>query len=163
MGNAHPWYDCKWTVKQIRNGRVIWEQTRRNDLTNAGERNILNTYFKNIEAPTEFHVRLSRNFIGLSDTLASVVEPSGNGYAPLLVERSNVGFPTIELDEADYRIVSKIVTFTAVGGQIGPANFMFLATSSDNTGVLVAAVKLENERILEDGESLQIQFKVKLR
>lgn len=163
--NKHPWYDCNWTAKHLRNGKVIWEQTKHNDLTAAGQRNILNSYLCSIEQPTTFFVRLCRNFVGKTDTLASLVgEPSGNGYAPKEIERSIVGFPSIELVGADYRRVSKTVTFTAVGGDIGPVNYMILATSSDNTGILVAGLSLENERLILDGvDSLEVNFKVLLR
>jgi hypothetical protein len=158
-------FDNIWHIKHIRNGKVIWQQVKHNDLTNAGQRNILNTYLCNIEEPSSFYIRLCRNFIGKTDTIASIAgEPSGNGYTPQEVERSIVGFPEIELVGADYRRVSKTVTFVASGGNIGPVNYMILTTSSDASGILIAGLGLENERTILDGiDSLEVSFKVKLR
>lgn len=165
MEHSNLFFDNLWTIKHLRNNKVIWEQTKHNDLTNAGQRNILNTFFCNIESPTSFYVRLCKNFVGKTDTLASLVgEPSGNGYTPKEVERSIIGFPSIDLCGSDYRRVSKTVVFTATGGNIGPVNYMILATSSDNSGVLIAGLSLENERTVLDGvDTLEVNFKVLLR
>lgn len=160
---AHPWFDNLWTVRQIRDGKVIWETTKKNSLTNGGERSILNTYFKGIEAPTSFYVRLCAGYVGVNDTLGSIKgEPSGSGYAPAQIERSIVGFPTLDLIDGDYRLVSKTVSFSATG-EWTPVNYLFLATSSDNTGVLVAGLNLETERKMFGGDILQVAFKIRLR
>jgi hypothetical protein len=158
----HEWYDCMWKVEHIRDGKVIFSQYKHNDLTNSGERSILNAYFRNTEVPTTFYVRLCRNFIGITDTLASVVETSGSGYEAQQVERSAVGFPSIELDGADYRLVSKTISFSATGTWT-PSNYMFLSTSSDNSGVLIASAGLENELNMVNGDIFRITFKLKLR
>lgn len=156
-------WDNKWTIQHIRNGQVIWEETKENTLTNEGARNILNTYLCNTEAPSQFYIRLANGYISVTDTLASIIgEPVGNGYSPQLVERSPVGFPYIELDNNEYRRVSKTVSFTSTN-VIGPVNYLFLATTSDNSGVLVAGLSLSSERVLQNGDVLQVVFKVKIR
>jgi hypothetical protein len=163
MGKSHPWFDNIWTVQHIRNGKVIWEANKKNTITNAGERSILNSYFKNIEAPSQFYIRLASGYIGISDTLVTVKgEPSGSGYAPILIERSIVGFPKLELVEGDYRLVSKTVQFSSTGSW-NPVNYIFLATTSDSSGVLVAALNLSTERALVAGDILQVNFKIRLR
>lgn len=159
----HPWFDNIWEIKLLRDGKVIWETSKKNSLTNAGERSILNTYFKNIEAPTTFYVRLCGGYIGVNDTLASIKgEPSGSGYAAQQVERSSVGFPKLELIDGDYRLVSKTVSFSATS-QWNPVNYLFLATTSDNSGILIAGLNLETEKVLLSGDILQVAFKIRLR
>jgi hypothetical protein len=163
MGKSHPWFNNIWTVQHIRGNQVIWEVDKENTITNAGERSILNSYFKGIEAPPEFYIRLASGYIGVSDTLATIKgEPSGNGYAPILIERSIVGFPKLELIEGDYRLVSKTVQFSSTGSWV-PVNYIFLATTLDSSGVLVAALNLSTERSLISGDILQVAFKIRLR
>ena len=120
-------------------------------------------FFRNQEAPTEFYVRLCNDSLVETDTLDDILnEPSGNGYSPQLVERSTTGFPTIELDSGDYRLISKTVTFTADGGNIGPVNTMFIATTSDNTGVLLAFLNLSLVRTILDGDSGTAELRIKI-
>lgn len=161
---AHPWYDAEWELKHIRNGKVIWSERKKNALVNEGEENILRTYFRNESAPTQFYVRLCNDTIVETDTLASVLnEPSGNGYAPVLIERSSTGWPTVEEDAGDYRVISKIITFTADGGAIGPISTAYIATTSDNSGKLLAANGLSIVRTILNGDQLEGTIRIKLQ
>jgi len=165
MGKKHPWFDCIWDFKYYSKGKLLWERSVKNALADEGEEAILETYFRDgtIYTPTEFYMRLCNDSLGETDSLSAVLnEPSGNGYAAQLIERSNLGFPTKVLHEGDYRLVSKDVTFTASGGQIGPVNTAYLATTSDNTGKLISYVPTSVVRTILTGDSMVASIKIKL-
>jgi len=162
--NSHVWYEGIWTIQHVRDGKVIWEETKHNALVNEGEQTMLDSFFRNNNSPSQFYVRLAYDTITETDTLTSITnEPSGNGYSPALLERSNTGFPTLELHEGDYRVISKQIEFTASGGSIGPVNVTYLATTSDNTGRLLAYLSLSLERTVLDGDSVYVTLRIKLR
>jgi len=166
MEKKHLWFDNVWTIKHKRNGKVIWEDSGRNGLADEGEEAILEVYFRNgtSYAPTEFYVRLCNDTLVETDTLATVLnEPTSTyGYAPQLLERSLIGFPTKELNEGDYRLVSKELTFTASGGDIGPVTTAYLSTTSNNTGKLIAFRSLSLTRTVIDGDEMVVQMRIKL-
>jgi hypothetical protein len=161
----HDWYDCIWKLEcRDINGNIKWKEEGRNGLVDEGEENMLRTYFRNESEPTEFYVRLANDTIIETDTLSDIAgEPSGNGYAPILIERSAVGFPIIQLDNGDYRVTSKEFTYTASGGTIGPVNLAYVATTSDNSGKLIAFKALSTTRNISDGDSLLGTFRIKLQ
>ncbi len=225
-------------VCRDKKGKVKWIEEGPNNLADEGEQQMLDVYYRNGAAPSEFYVRLCyfepKEWYGL-DGIGG--EPSGNGYSPQLLERSSVGFPTIEksissdysgtaqggatnsitlasdassnddqykgcvikitggtgagqtrtiisyngtskvatVNEnwavipdstseytvfSDWRVISKTVTFSASGGTIGPVQYAFLATSSDNSGKHVAFKGLSQERTINDGESLDVQITI---
>ncbi len=145
-----------------KDGNIIWEDIIENALADEGEQAMLDVFYRNGAAPTQFYIRLYNDTPVETDTLSTLTgEPAGNGYAPQLVERSNVGFPTIQQDaNGDWQIVSKTVTFSASGGSWGPVTYAVLATTSDNTGKLIAFVALSQSRTLNDGESLDVQLTI---
>lgn len=152
-----------WTlVCRDKNGKVKWTESGPNDLADEGEADMLDVYYRNATAPTTFYLRLFNDTPVETDTLADLTgEPSGNGYSPQEIERSNVGFPTLALDAGDWQLTSKTVTFTASGGSWGPVTYAVLATTSDNTGKLVAYKQLSQARTLQDGESLEVTITIK--
>lgn len=154
-----------WHLKhRDRDGNVIWEEHKENALADEGEQDILEVFYRAAAAPTEFYIRLFNDTPIETDGLTDLIgEPSGNGYAAQLVERSAVGFPTSALDAGDWQIASKTVTFTASGGAIGPVTHGVLATTSDNTGRLNSFVALSQSRTLADGESLDVTITIKLQ
>ena len=164
MGKKHPWYNSYWTVTHVRDGEVIWQDYKRNALVDEGEENMLETYYCDQDAPSQFYLRLCRDSLREIDTLLDVQnEPTLYGYAPQMIERSTVGFPTKELHEGDYRLTTKQVTYAASGGAIGPVNCAYLSTTSDNSGKLIAFVSLSMERTILDGDSLYAQISIKLK
>lgn len=159
------WEGRWWFRHRNRAGYVKWEKFGlENAVVNEGEENVLKAYFTAESVPTEFYLGLANDSILETDGLGDIQgEPSGNGYSRALIERSTVGFPTIELHEGDYRITSKTVTFTASGGDLGPVNVAFLSTTSDNTGKLIAFAGLTLERTILDGDSLEGGLQIKLK
>ena len=74
---------------------------------------------------------------------------------------AGVGWPTLALDAGDYQATSKQLTFTASGGSIGPVTYAVIATTSDNTGQLLAYAALSQSRTLASGESLTVTYRLK--
>lgn len=169
---THPFYNAVWTIKHLnKDGKVVHEEQTRNALVDEGESLMLDVFYRNQNSPTQFYARLC-NQSGLDEatTLTTITgepampgDPLNTGYEPQLIERSAVGFPTLELHQGDYRVISKQVTFTASGGEIGPVSAIFLATTSGNSGKLVAFVILSMQRTLLNGDSLIASFTVKLQ
>lgn len=156
-----------WDIKHIRNGRVIYEEKdKHNIVPDEGEKAILETFYRgkaSIYLPNnKFYIGLYKGSIGELTTLATIPnEPSGNGYSRLEVVRSPVGWPTIEKHEGDWRVVSKELELQASGGNIGPVNGAFIATTSDNTGALIGAVAMAVERTILAGDKILFQVKAK--
>lgn len=145
-------------------GSIISQEQINNALVDEGEGDVLDVYLRGATAPAGFFLRLFNDTPVETDGLADLLsEPSGNGYAPIAVERSAVGWPTFALDAGDWQATSKTVTFAASGGSIGPVTHVVCATSSDNTGKLISFAALSQARTLADGESLQVTYKIKLQ
>lgn len=161
----HNFWEGTWMLRgKDKDGNVLWEEELQNFLADEGEKQLLETYFRDENNPTQFFMRLCNDSLQETDTLADIQnEPVGNGYSPQTIERSSVGFPDLSLDAGDYVITSKTVTFTAVGGSIGPINTAYLATTSDNAGKLIGVVSLSVTRTIISGDGLEVYFKVKLK
>jgi hypothetical protein len=165
----HNWYSCLWTIRQVRNGKVIWEiKDKENILVDSGELAVVDTFFRKNDslyfASTNFWTGLCKGTVSEETTLVTVsaLEPPVlYGYTRLQIERSNVGFPTLDQYEGHWRVTTKEVELTAVGGDIGPINGAFLCTSSDNSGVLIGAVSIDPERTILAGETIYFQLKMR--
>ncbi len=152
-------------------GRVLWHEVAHNALVDVGEQRLLEIYFRDASeaGTTQFYISLSdaSNPCSIAETdslaTANTGEPSTNGYARQLVERSATGWPTSALDAGDWQLTSSTETFSASGGSWGPVNCAVLQTTSDNTGDHVAFVALSQARTLASGESLDVSIKVKLQ
>ena len=163
-------YECKWDIQHIRNGKVIWEIiNKKNMLCDEGEKAIIDTFFRSNAAlyfgATNFYVGVYNGSIGETTVLATIPnEPAVlYGYARQVIERSAVGWPTIEKDDGDWRVVSKTLTLTATGGSIGPINGAFFGTSSDNNGTLIGSLQFGVERTILTGDSITMALKAKLK
>ena len=165
----HKFFENLWDIKHIRDGKVIWEvKGKRNILCDEGEKAIADTFFRANDAAyftvIDFYIGLYNGVIGESTRLATIPnEPSSNGYARQVCERDSTGFPTLEDDDGDWRVVSKEITITATGGAIGPVNGAFLGTSLNNSGVLVGAIAMGAEQTIVENDSLIFQMRIKLR
>lgn len=151
-------------------GQVIDEWESKNSLADEGEQFFLDVFLRAATGPTQFYIGLtdSTSTCSITDTstltsAAALGEPSTNGYARQLVERSATGWPTLALDSGDYQATSSTETFSASGGSWGPVYCAFLGTTTDGTGKLISYTALSTGRTLADGESLQITYRVKLQ
>lgn len=167
MNNKINWMG-KWKVTHLDcNGNVLWEDVCSNFLTNDGEENVLDTYLRGQNTPTEFYLRLV-NSTGTSitetDSLGSITtEPITNGYTPQLITRNTSGWPTLALDSGDFKATSSEESFTAAGGQIGVIEWAYLSTTSGNSGKLLAVSSLTTPRTIFNGETLKISIGITLQ
>jgi len=164
----HEWWECIWDIKHVRDGRVIWEMEHGNILVDEGEKAMGEVFFRNkgsLYLPGDvFYIGLSKGSISESTILATIPnEPTGNGYQRLQVERDNIGWPTMEQHEGDWRWISKELTLSASGGSIGPVDGAFLCTSLDNSGALIGAVAMPVERTVPAGDKIIFQLRAKLK
>ena len=158
-----------WTMTQYRKGKIIWEETKKNLIPLEGEKALVDTFYRNngstyfLDGNT-FYIGLYYGSVAEATVLSNVPEWLGGfGYARQAVERSdsNVGWPIIQMDENNWRVVSKTVTITAAGGAIGPINGAFLCTTLDNTGVLIGAVSMSVARTIPAGDWTQFSIRAK--
>ena len=155
-----------WDIRHIRNGKVIYEEKNKpNILVDEGEKAIIDVFYRKNAvlyfAADMFYIGLYKGTVSESTILTTIPnEPSGFGYARLQCERSNVGWPTIEKDgNNNWRVISKWLELTAVGGNIGPVSGAFICTSLDNSGALMGGVAMAVERTVLPGD--KIQFRVR--
>ena len=154
-------------VHRDKEGNPIWAEVAFNGLDDEGESSFLDCYLRATNCPSNFYLRLSDAStpcsIAETDALAaaSAGEPSTNGYAANLIERSATGWPTLVLDSGDYQATASTETFVASGGPWGPVYCAFIGTTSDNTGKLISHAALSTGRTLAAGESLQVTYKIK--
>ena len=152
-----------------RGNQIGVEEVALNSLDDEGEQSVLDCYLRATNCPVTYYLRLSDSStpcsIAETDTLttASAGEPTVNGYAAQQITRDSTGWPTLGLDTGDYQAVSAVKTFAATTGSWGPVYCAFLATTSDNTGKLVAHAALSTGRTLAAGESLQVTYRLKMQ
>lgn len=157
-------------------GTIKGEWDSENTLANDGQQDFLDIYLRYGASPssrptTSFYLGLTDSTstcsIAKADNLTTVVgygEPSGYGYARILIEASNTGWPTLATDSGDYMATSKSVTFTASGGAIGPVYCAFLTNAASGTsGKHISWAALSTGRTLASGESLAVTYKIKLQ
>ena len=114
------------------------------------------------------YLGLCNDTLVATDGLTDIVgEPVGNGYARIALNCDGTDWPTLQISTPPpgWEIKSKLVFWTASGGPIpaaGTVNTMFLASTSDNSGILVAWDLLDVVRQVLDGDSLEGQFRIKL-
>lgn len=115
--------------------------------------------------PPLFYIGLCDQVPAAADTLASITtEPtSDGGYARASVERSAVGWPTIDEVNGVKRAQTQIITFAASGAAYsGPISRAFLCSvSSGATGTLFSYSGALSVPIqLQDGESFDMQYEL---
>jgi len=164
-------YVCRWDFRHIRNGKVIFEfRNRKNILVDEGEKLFIDTVLRKRAstyfASDNFYTGFYKGTVIESTTLATLPnEPAiANGYTRQAIERSTVGWPTLEKNSEDnWRATSKEITYTASGGDIGPLNGVFFGTSSDNTGSLIGAVATGVERTILSGDQAVFTIKFEMK
>lgn len=152
-------------IQHVRNGEVIWEQKNLlNTLHFGGELFILTCCFDNDGSlpPANYYFGLDdRATISIDDLITDLSdEPNGNGYLRAAVASS--GQFTVDVLNNVYRATSQIVTFSATSTGWGPVKNLFLATTSDNTGILIASSPLTNPISLTDGDAINMRMALAL-
>lgn len=163
-------FENRWDVSIVSpEGDMLWEiKGKKNILVDSGEKAIVDTFFRDngsIYFSGSFYVGMYNGSISESTMLATIPnEPTVlYGYSRREIERSTVGWPTIEKHEGDWRITSKQIEVLAFGGDIGPVNGAFLCTSADDSGVLIGALGFGVEKTVEAGSTILLTQKVKLK
>lgn len=155
-------------IQHIRDGKVIWEDKNLdNTLHTLAEQYFLSVIFGGVVPPANYFMGLDdRAVIDITDTMETLVgEPTSNGYVRQQVSSStgwNIQPITIGTTQI-YQAIGSIVTFQANGGSWGPANNLFMATTIDNTGVLLASVLLSQQVTLNSGDSINMRMSLSLR
>jgi len=155
-----------WTISGIHNGKVVWSETNHNIIPDEGEKAMVDTFYRKNDslyfAADMFYVGLYKGSISEATTLATIpLEPTTSGYVRQPIARSSVGWPTIEKNEGDWRVVSSTITISAVGENLGPVNGAFLCTSLDETGVLLGAIAMKVDRTIPAGDNIQFVIRAK--
>lgn len=162
-----------WTfTHRDRFGNVVWRESLHNTLSKIADQRILEYQFRGGSAPGASY------YIGLTDTTTTCSitkadstatvwgygEPSGNGYSRQGVTKDATGWPTSAASGNDWHIVSKVVTFTASGGSIGPACCAVLSDQASGTaGDWHAWAALSVCRTMASGESLDVSMDITLQ
>jgi len=118
--------------------------------------------------PTEFHIGLCNQAPVEADTLVSITtEPTVTfGYARKVVERNSTGWPTIDEVNGQKRATSKVLTFTASGGDFS-ASFTRAFLCSVSTGTVGNLFSYSGPLTVPiailDGESFAMQYELYFR
>lgn len=119
------------------------------------KKQLLRVYFRGEAAPAGFYIGLGRGPLPSSAaTLAQINEVAGPGYARKALGRNTAdwGAPTVALGVA--KIASILKNYAATGAW-DQADFIFLATTLDNTGLFLGAATFEDSfRLLNTGEDV---------
>lgn len=150
-----------------KNKNVIWEAYNiPNVVHDEGEKYCLQALFSTdvVSVPINYYLGLdNRPTPGTADTFLNIEgEPGVFGYERQEIN-SSLGF-SVALNEFNvFQATSSILTFDAEGGRWGPIKNVFLTTSFDNTGVLIATSSLDGTHFVDDGEALSLKFCLTLR
>ena len=148
------------------NGNIIWQKKDlKNILHHQGEAFILNvTFVDQTSVPAKFYFGLdNRPGPNALDTLASIYnEPTTNtGYQRISVGSSGQFVlstdPTTHISTA----TSPIISFTAQTTSYTVSN-LFLATTSDSSGLLISTVQFGSVLTVAAGESVNMRMSLSL-
>lgn len=149
-------------------GEVLWsDKNLYNMLHRTGEQFMLQACFtggvSSTVIPANYYFGLdNRTSITATDTMGSLsTEPTGNGYGRVVVASS--GAFVVSLQGTNYRADGPIISFSATGGSWGPVKNLFLATTIDNSGVLIASVALSQTVTLNNGEAINARLGLYLK
>ena len=148
-------------IKQYQHNELIWEAYNiPNIFHQLGEKFVLSVAFDTDahSVPASYYLGLdNRSTLAYADDIGCISgEPSTNGYARQAIS-SISGFGT-SLVDGRMKATSGIITFTATGGSWGPVNNVFLATTINSSGILVASSALSSSRTLTSGQHMTVRF-----
>lgn len=169
MENQLTHYKNIWKFKLTdKDGKVLFEDSGPNNLTNKGQEWIMTSAFKKDNSTDRLWIRLANQSLTKDDVLTAIsTEPVGNGYAPQELTRDSTGFVAIVTIDANSVLQSKEVSITATGGNIGPISVAFLATSDnseipDTAGTLLAFRDLPIIQTILSGNTGTIYMQITL-
>jgi hypothetical protein len=147
-------------------GEIIWEDKNINNLLHAGgELFVLTCCFANDGSlpPSQYYLGLdNRPVVSIPDLLTGITgEPDSNGYFRQSVSSSS-GFTISPVNEI-YTASTSVVTFSATTGDWGPVKNLFLATTNDSSGVLLATAALSSTRTVTAGNSINLRMLLSLQ
>lgn len=153
-------------IQHVRDGKVIWEDKNLyNTLHVGGELFILTCCFDNDGTfpPAQYYFGLDNRATITTDDLISDVtdEPTANGYLRAAV--NSAGQFSVDLANGVYRATSQIVTFSASGGSWGPVKNLFMATTSNDDGILIASSPLSASITVASGDSINMRMALALK
>jgi len=139
--------------------------------TNRGKQAILDAYFRNTGAPTNFYVALVTSATAPdpdTNVLGDLTEiAAGNGYTSggYQLDRNSTDFDTLTEDDANDRALVQVkdVSWTASGGPIpASGNGARYAVLTDDDGTVanrevLAYWDLSSDRTVSDGQTLTLQ------
>ena len=135
--------------------------------TNKGKMSILDAYFRNAGAPTNFYVALVTSAAAPdadTNTMSDLTEiTAGNGYTSggYSLTRNSTDFDTLTEDDTNDRglIQIKDVVWTASGGSISGARYAVLTddNTTDSAREVYAYWDLSSNRTVSDGQTLTLQ------
>jgi hypothetical protein len=112
--------------------------------------------------PDNFYIGLCTDASLAEDaSLGDQTEVTGTGYERQAVASDDTDITSATTGTADWKITTAEVTFTA-GGTWDGAKTVFLATTDDDSGKLIASEQLSATRTLVDGDTLIIAIEIDL-
>jgi hypothetical protein len=150
-----------------KDGSILWEAHNLSNMLHiTGEEYILKTMFVGgVTIPSAYYFGLdNRNILAASDDWAQITptEPSTYGYARVPI--NSTGEFAVAVALTGHNIASSpVVTFSAIGGAYGPVRNMFLVTTADDSGYLIASVALLSSVTLAAGEHLSARMGLGLK
>jgi hypothetical protein len=157
---------CVESVEYVEDGRLVWSGGPYfNVLHKLGEQFILQVAFTATPKPANYYLGLdNRLTLSAADVIGDVSgEPTGSGYSRQGVS-SSTGFSITPSGVSDgYKVLSSVVSFTAVGSSWGPVTNLFMTTTQDDAGVLIASIALETGFSVEPGGTVLMRMGLILR
>ena len=112
--------------------------------------------------PANFYIGLCTDASLAEDaSLGDQTEVSGTGYARSAVASNDTDMTSAAYGTADWKMTTSTETFTAGGTWTG-AKTVFLATTVDDSGKLIASAPLSATRTLANTDTLQVAILIAL-
>ena len=154
-------------IQHIRNNKVLYEeQNILNTLHGGGEEYILRVCFMNLDISSAYYLGMdNRSAIDVDDTLSTIaaLEPDGNGYVRSTLSSAS-SFTLTTNTSGNHQVNSPIITFraTALDWTRSVKN-LFLSTSSDSSGYLLASATLASTLPMTAGDMINVRLGLALR
>jgi len=113
--------------------------------------------------PANFYFGLAEDTeLAENAALADITELSGNGYSRQAVASSTAGFTSASTGTNDRKVTTLTALFTASGGAWNTAYTVFLATTSDDSGKLIASAPINSGSgyTIGDGENYEVAMEI---